>query len=266
MKKQSRSTSQRLKELHDIPAHNDHQAWIKRLSKSCKDSSKVRDLLFNTQMAMIDRYFTAEQLRYLLLRYHGSKEEKKDIAILGFSRIVDLRNFDIVLEIFSQEEQANLIARLGVLNCWNPLKPDGYIECDIGRREERQVARMLVALAEAEPGKNFLNESFRWNRVEPPMPGWVLPETWFKEETLPHRGVLCVEYYSGEGRGLNGCAPEVELRLALAGVVTLCEPDPEALQDYPDLVFDQTRTKIWLDQLNLRLDFTAGVPRVGALT
>jgi hypothetical protein len=41
-----------------------------------------------------------------------------------------------VLDLFSAEEQAHIIHRLGYLNVWNPLKVDGGIQLCLTRREE----------------------------------------------------------------------------------------------------------------------------------
>ncbi|CAN0043957.1 unnamed protein product, partial [Heterosigma akashiwo] len=63
-------------------------------------------------------------------------------------------------------------------------------------------------------------------RLEPVVPGWALPVTWCKEDTMPHRGILSVEYYSGEGQRLRGCNPDWRLRAALAAAVCLPEVEP----------------------------------------
>jgi hypothetical protein len=44
-----------------------------------------------------------------------------------------------VRSLFSPEEDAELIGRLGYLNCICPLRPEGWIELCLARREERQV-------------------------------------------------------------------------------------------------------------------------------
>jgi hypothetical protein len=37
------------------------------------------------------------------------------------------------------------------------------------------------------------------------MPGWELKVTWFQEDSLPHKGILSLEVYSGEGMGIQDC-------------------------------------------------------------
>eukprot|EP00602_Paraphysomonas_sp_CaronLab_P012109 CAMPEP_0185042790 /NCGR_PEP_ID=MMETSP1103-20130426/42550_1 /TAXON_ID=36769 /ORGANISM="Paraphysomonas bandaiensis, Strain Caron Lab Isolate" /LENGTH=184 /DNA_ID=CAMNT_0027582909 /DNA_START=130 /DNA_END=684 /DNA_ORIENTATION=- len=42
---------------------------------------------------------------------------------------------------------------------------------------------------------------------------------------MPHRGFLYVEYYSGEGKGLHGCAPNISLRKSFFHLVAITEDD-----------------------------------------
>jgi len=48
-----------------------------------------------------------------------------------------------VMALFSPKEAAFLIYSIGYLNCYCPLRPEGYIELNISRREERVVSREL---------------------------------------------------------------------------------------------------------------------------
>ena len=46
-----------------------------------------------------------------------------------------------IKSLFNPVEEAFLICRIGYLNTYNPIYPEGWIEVDIKRREERQVGR-----------------------------------------------------------------------------------------------------------------------------
>lgn len=63
-----------------------------------------------------------------------------------FDRIIDMHNFELVIRNLSAEETACVYCRLGMLNIWNPMKPDGSWELDISRREERVIVKMLAQL------------------------------------------------------------------------------------------------------------------------
>ena len=44
--------------------------------------------------------------------------------------------------------------RLGWLNIFNPMHCDGFYRLDLGKRDQRMVAEMLVVLSAEEPGEN----------------------------------------------------------------------------------------------------------------
>ncbi len=62
-----------------------------------------------------------------------------ELVVMVFDRIIDLHNFELILMVMNAEEQAALYARIGVLNLFNPNKPEGARSLDLTRWEERQV-------------------------------------------------------------------------------------------------------------------------------
>ena len=87
-----------------------------------------------------------------------------DLVVSLFPRLIDLHNFEVVLLQLSARDCAAVYLRLGWLNIFNPMKPEGYWELDLCRYEERMVAKMLIALALVEPGDNWQEKAFRWSR------------------------------------------------------------------------------------------------------
>lgn len=75
-----------------------------------------------------------------------------DLIVALFARVIDLHNFELVMEVLSPFEAACVYCRLGWLNIYNPGKPEGSYELDLSRREERMVCKTLCALATREPG------------------------------------------------------------------------------------------------------------------
>lgn len=160
-----------------------------------------------------------------------------------------------MLRVLRPYEVACVIARIGILNFFNPLKPEGSWSMDLSRWDQRQVAKMLIVLETHEPGENWIGTSiaqrncfvicvlavkqFRWTLDSPPVPGWILTQPWLTgryrcallapplltrlviEEGLPTRGYLEVDYYSGEGARKLGCMPVPKFRKALLYLVRL---------------------------------------------
>lgn len=153
--------------------------------------------------------------------YYGT--HRVDLIVLMFGAVVDLHNFDIVLKELDAYETACLYCRIGLLNIYNPCKPEGSWELDLSRREERLVVKTLCLLATNEPGDNWTTQIFKWQRDMDPMPGWELTQPWLTDEGMPVRGILTITYYSGENKGLRGCKPSVPYRKSLLNAVLIDE-------------------------------------------
>ena len=130
--------------------------------------------------------------------------------------------FDLVrvsVLIVSLKGLGELHHRLGFMNTENPTFPDGLYELDLRSREQREMAKVLVALAIDEPGENWQREEYRWSRFDMPIPGWQLPTTWATEDHElegdggPRRfGRLKLNYTSDPK---FGCNPNAALRKKL---------------------------------------------------
>lgn len=119
-----------------------------------------------------------------------------ELVVFLFPRIVDLHNFEIIMNELSAEDCAALYCRIGWLHIFNPCKVDGGYELQLNRREEKMVIKMIVTLSIDEPCQNIMDQEFQWDRIEPPMPGWDLTEGWKTVEGIPARGILRVYFTS----------------------------------------------------------------------
>ena len=80
-----------------------------------------------------------------------------ELIVLLYTRLIDIHNFEFVLMNLTATEHAAVIARIGLLNLFNPWKPEGAFQLDLSRWEERQIAKMLAHLSIIEP---VLNNTF----------------------------------------------------------------------------------------------------------
>lgn len=154
-----------------------------------------------------------------------------ELFVLLFSNVVDIHNIEIVLRRLTAFEVACITARIGILNLFNPMKPEGSIELDLGRRDDRLVVKMLAQLSVVEPGDNLPFLAFRWEREMDYMPGYELTELWMTEDGLPNKGLWVATYYSGDGVRKRNCKPVTKFRKALLQMVLIDEEDciPEKL-------------------------------------
>lgn len=191
-----------------------------------------------TCLAQLERFVSCFSPKHLLCRHlavlmllflRGTCKKtdwgtyRVELIIAMFSRLKDVHNFELVLAQLNTEEVAMVYARIGILNTFNPLKPEGGYCLDLGVWEERQVAKILIHFACVEPGANWFYQEYTFDRRQEGIPGWELPVTWLSEEGLPAKGLLTLMYYSGGGLRLQGCNPTIKVREAALSL-TLTHP------------------------------------------
>jgi len=140
------------------------------------------------------------------------------------------------------------------LNIYNPMKPEGSYELNLGTWEERQVAKSLIILAMAEPGENILGERFRWDAIMDPTPGWTITQPWLTDDGMAKKGILNLTFCSAESRG---CKPDIVMRRSLMQMVLcdeydICEEDDVNVPDPSQRVGEQymvEKQEKWLHYL-----------------
>jgi hypothetical protein len=141
-------------------------------------------------------------------RAYGST--RVEVVIALYNQISDIVNLPCLMKHLTVHERACLIFRLGWLNLWSPLRPTGIYHLRFHQREERQMIRLLIVSSslasetEWKAGKIFSTDgggdSSHLGGVDltPNENGCIIPSEWQKEDGLPSRGVLSVEYLSKE--------------------------------------------------------------------
>ena len=96
------------------------------------------------------------------------------------------------------DQRAEVIGRIGWLNVFSPLKPDGAYSLDLSRREDRLVLKMLIHLDAAESRRKVKGWAdnpdpvFQRARAdgsfESPVIGWKFPKAWLSKSGLEKPG------------------------------------------------------------------------------
>ncbi|CAM9197908.1 unnamed protein product [Ectocarpus sp. 13 AM-2016] len=164
--------------------------------------------------------YTCQQAMEIASAFPWQDFGRVQALIIVFSRIVDVDRFsEVVLSCVRSEERRELQHRLGILNVLNPIRPDGPYVLDLKCWEEREWAKILIKLAVEEPGANWDHETYTHARGTPNIQGWLLPESWTREDEDmggdggPRRsGILCLRYITDASLG---CIAKWEVRRAL---------------------------------------------------
>ena len=83
-----------------------------------------------------------------------------------------------------------------MLNTTDPCHPERLYTLDLRRWDHREMCKILISLAIAEPGDNWVSGGeYRWSKYDEPVPGWILPAPWAQPDSadgkLP-RACVCV--------------------------------------------------------------------------
>jgi len=137
----------------------------------------------------------------MLLGYFRSAEDRSEVFIIFYLRIVDMCNAKIFRVRFgSMEEIVKLQRRLGYASFFPFLQPENAkFELDLSAHDQRLCASMFVQLATKENMYNL--RDYGWTRAdgtEDPMATGV-PRSWGEFKSIPQAGVFRATYM---------CAPE----------------------------------------------------------
>jgi hypothetical protein len=179
------------------------------------------------QVRCCSLWFSAEQALEIINLFPIRDGGKVQALIALFSRTIENNELcGKLAEHLTPLELVEVRHRLGWLNTTSPMLPDGYYELNLRCWEQREICKVLIALAVAEEGENWVGETFRHDRGSPPLDGWMLPGPWCRPDEEdngqggPRRsGILQVAYSTDEALGCmaNNAARRSLLRRFLAG-------------------------------------------------
>ena len=183
---------------------------------------KVMDVLHTTRLihCLLDilggRGLSCAQLAFVMNRlpqYESTTGPvgtfRVDFVVSLSSQIVDMHNFDLVIkQLGSAREAAMLILRLGWLNIWSPLKPEGSYVLNLSKDDERCIGKQLLLLSVLEKGDTPSTRLPRLREIAysaDPESTFELAESkqemdvhkeWLTEEGFPSSGVCFLTYHS----------------------------------------------------------------------
>lgn len=171
----------------------------------------------------------------------GDRDLALEIAVAMYGRCVDMLHFKRVVHFFATKERDGLYKRLGPLNAMNPMDPDGWWKINLKIGDERAVVEMLVYLAVAEPGENWLGERFGESE-DKLRDGWELPRGWIDE--VPNRGFIELVYFTSAKQVRIDCRRALIPRCLVSEEITdLSElADPFALLKVKDTLLKTSTT------------------------
>ena len=204
--------------------------WTHKKVKTQAKAAKAVELLDEILSKV---WLNCRQVALLIKYFHNGKKHKAkgygtyrvELIVAIFPRILDIWHFDVIMSELEGHECGCLYARIGYLNIFNPLKPEGSWQLDLGEWEQRMMAKMFCQLAVVEPGTNWLEQIFTWKRDQDPMPGWELTQGWMTDAGMPERGIVTLTYFSGNGKGEKECNPYVKFRKSLLQSVLIDESE-----------------------------------------
>ena len=110
--------------------------------------------------------FRSDQLG-LLVDIFDDAYWKTEVFISGVSRVCDTRNYDFIKHRVKFPEAIRAIyRRFGILNLFNPFRPNGSYRLDLSIYEEKIVCKMLLELARVEGYAQMSNVSLDGKVIE----------------------------------------------------------------------------------------------------
>ena len=127
---------------------------------------------------------------------------KVEILIHVFNQICDPGNINRVLKLFTPHDRAALIFRIGILNVWSCLHPNGFYRLDLSKRDEKLVLKILLTLSVAGSHNEFSEIDYRANPLgklmtaEDEVIAGQFKKLWKTERSIPDVGTIRFSFRS----------------------------------------------------------------------
>ena len=118
---------------------------------------------------------------------------KVEVLINVFNNISDPANINTVLQWLSPFERAALCFRIGILNLWSSVHPDGFYTLNLAKREDKQLLKILLTLSASGSQDEFTDVDFRPDGSNPEdaeSASRDIAKSWRSERNIPEKGTL----------------------------------------------------------------------------
>ena len=148
-------TTTRMHPTTEVISDDDFVTLLNNLEISPRrrlSSSSSNFKLMELQLAVTKYYFTTDNILKVMNCFSEDPTTQVRVVVCMFGRLVELHNFDAILRHMNASAIQNVLNRLGVLNCLNPLKPCLDLRLNLKYKDNRILVHSYLQMSSAEGG------------------------------------------------------------------------------------------------------------------
>lgn len=134
---------------------DDFDMFLRKLDLSTRrrlPRNKGNVKLMELQLAVTQYYFTTADVLSIMDCFNDDDSTQARVVVCLHNRIDDLFNFDYILRHLSANAVQDVLSKLGVLNCLNPLKPAQDYKFTLKYTDNRVMSHTLLQMSSLENG------------------------------------------------------------------------------------------------------------------
>eukprot|EP00752_Nemacystus_decipiens_P009587 g8565.t2 len=178
------------------------------------------------EVALVSACLTTDQLARLLENFPREGQIRAEVVIAFYHKVTDIDHMCLLIDALRPDEEREIFARRGHLNCINPVFADRYYRLDLSIWDEREMAKMLVRLAEEELVQIIPT-------VERP---WFSRRLAAKKDNSDVRPLDPVKVDGDDDRLFEGDGDDAADAIYISSATGAWGPDADAMDDWEALV------------------------------
>ena len=124
----------------------------------CNKKSNLR--LLELQLAVTKYCFSPEKILKIMSCFSEDTSTQVRVIVCMFGRLVELHNFETIIRHVSAAAVQDVLNRIGVLNCLNPLKPCLDLRLKLKYMDNRILVHSYLQMSSAEGGDQLKQRMF----------------------------------------------------------------------------------------------------------